>query len=445
MIRFRTSVLLLIFFVSTSLTLSGCDLFEVDNPQELPTQQIDQDEQLLPAVVNGVEGRFAGLLDQSILFSGLVADELRHTGSFPSFGDIDRGVLTAGNAEINPLYSSGASTVWSGDDTADRIDAQLESGELDSTEEAEFQNLKARALLFGGYALVVLSENFGGVTIDAGERLSPENGFEEAITRFNESVAAAQAAVAAAQAAGDPSLDPSLEGRIANAQGLEAYAQGGIARASLNLGNLDDAFDAATAALGVGGNFNREVAYDQATNQNDIWTFMIGRSEVALGSSYPVPADADPRTATGPDEDTEDTLAKHADRGADISLVRWQEMHLIRAEVLWRGSANVTQDLNAATGELNIVRAEAGLGAFTIDTSADAPPASDQVRDQIILERAAEFFLEGRRFFDARRYLDTPFEGTTVSSWPPAEWVGSPSALQTFPIGQTEQNQNPNL
>jgi hypothetical protein len=194
----------------------------------------------------------------------------------------------------------------------------------------------------------------------------------------------------------------------------------------------------------------RRIAYSFSTVQNRV-NFRLRVGQVITNGNFIVAPGTDPRTAAAPNG----IPLKYFTGDADITLIKWQEMHLILAEAAWRDGdlGAAVEHINAirtageaftiADGEIKLVPFE--LPAFEVDPSAGAGGATDQVRDQIIYERAAEFWLEGLRWADARRYLDAPFNGPAISPWPPAEWVGGADPRQTLPIGITELRQNPNL
>ena len=63
----------------------------------------------------------------------------------------------------------------------------------------------------------------------------------------------------------------------------------------------------------------------------------------------------------------------------------------------------VAGNLSEAVGQINLVRADAGLPAFS-STDVDA------IYDQLKYERLVEFWLEGRRWQDHRYYGSIPRE-----------------------------------
>ncbi|MGH7587455.1 MAG: hypothetical protein ACRELU_02570, partial [Gemmatimonadota bacterium] len=68
---------------------TACDrILEVSNPGDV-TEEGLAGEEALPVVVNGVYGDFQDAYDEFVQFVALFTDELVHSGSFPSFAQVD--------------------------------------------------------------------------------------------------------------------------------------------------------------------------------------------------------------------------------------------------------------------------------------------------------------------------------------------------------------------
>ena len=78
----------------------------------------------------------------------------------------------------------------------------------------------------------------------------------------------------------------------------------------------------------------------------------------------------------------------------NVILIRLAELYLIRAEARARKSS---PDIAGAQADLNVIRNRAGLANTTATTATDLINA-------ILLERRVEFAHEGHRWFDLRRY-----------------------------------------
>src|SRR5687768_13530324 len=72
----------------------GCSgLLEVSNEQEILDKNLDNPDAVTP-LTNGVAGDFAVAYANAVDIVGLLGHELIHTGSFPSWREIERGIGT---------------------------------------------------------------------------------------------------------------------------------------------------------------------------------------------------------------------------------------------------------------------------------------------------------------------------------------------------------------
>lgn len=118
-----------------------------------------------------------------------------------------------------------------------------------------------------------------------------------------------------------------------------------------------------------------------------------------------------------------------AGTGNEYNIVfRLAELYLIRAEAL----ANLNRDLDQAVGDINQIRARAGLGQLQTPTSLSAA----ELLQVIERERRSEFFGEwGMRWFDLKRTnrADAVL-GALKSNW------SSTDVFYPIPLSQIEQN-----
>jgi hypothetical protein len=107
-----------------------------------------------------------------------------------------------------------------------------------------------------------------------------------------------------------------------------------------------------------------------------------------------------------------------------VVVLRLAEMYLIRAEA----NARLGADPTVVRGDINVVRARAGLAALATTVTNQTA-----LLDAILQERRVELAMEGHRFFDLRRLGR-------------AQQVLNLSAERLlFPIPQRERDVNPNL
>jgi hypothetical protein len=115
---------------------------------------------------------------------------------------------------------------------------------------------------------------------------------------------------------------------------------------------------------------------------------------------------------------------KHLTNEAEIALAKGTEMLLIRAEAALRGG-----DVTGAVGFINQVRNAHGLDDASAATAAEAWPLLQD-------ERGKTLWLEGRRFWDLRRWYEE--QG-------PAHSDILASRDRCVPISENERLSNPNL
>jgi hypothetical protein len=125
---------------------------------------------------------------------------------------------------------------------------------------------------------------------------------------------------------------------------------------------------------------------------------------------------------------------KYAAVTTSIPVARYAEAQLIIAEA--RIAAN---DLTGAATAINNARnsGRTGMPQFSA-----AGMTQQQVLDQLIEERRREFFLEGHRFWDVRRF-NLPLVPAAGEPYPAGGGVYGD--IRCFPLPNIERNNNPNL
>jgi hypothetical protein len=199
------------------LGLAACDgLLQVSNPDTLDEGRLS-DPALEQFVINGAIGEFQFAYGAYALWSGALADEI--------FVDhLNVGIRAMGlhrfddlNATNAHVYASLQRARQSADDAADRVKRMLgpQAGSSLSV---------ARALVYGGYAYVLLGEGFCEAPVNLSAPLPSDELLARAVARFDEGITVATAASTGANATA--------------AQDLISLARVGAARASLKRGDL---------------------------------------------------------------------------------------------------------------------------------------------------------------------------------------------------------------
>jgi starch-binding outer membrane protein, SusD/RagB family len=378
-------------------------------------------------LVNGAIADFECAYTRYVIGSGLIADELSNAIGATANYDYDRRTLTTnasygtgacGNNQQPPIYTTLSVARGSADTVAARLrgwtDAQIPTG-------VNRTRLIGQTAAYAGFSLVLLGEGMCSAAINLGPELTPADVFAEAKIRFDSAVSAATAANDAAM------LNFALLGR---------------ARTHLNLRNpAAAATDAARVPAGFvltvsadAGHVRRQNFSFLAINQNNWATVDASFRGVTLNGA------PDPRVAVtnanraGTAPGSQMFLPdKYPAFTTAMPIAKYAEAQLILAE-----ARAATGDLTGAATAINAARnTRAGMPAY----SATGQTAA-QVQAQIIEERRREFFLEGHRLGDIRRYglALQPAAGTAYPGG-----GGQYGTQNCFPLPDVERINNPTI
>jgi len=315
-------------------------------------------------------------------FSGVLADEFHHIGSWQWIREADTRIVSEDNSGVTTLFRALHRARTS---TSKAIEA-YETVAPGTAAHAEQVNLHA-------YTYVFFAENFcSGIPFSQsqagvytyGQPLPTDSVFNRAIATFDAALVVANAANSAPQ---------------------RHLAQVGKARALMGLNRYAEAA-ALVADVPAGFVYNAEYSANTGRQNNGI--FSVTRNRREYGMSHIEGANgvafrqtpADPRLPWTRGERAFDTMlrayeqGKYPDRGTSIVLASGREATLIRAEAaLNRGASD------AYLTHLNTLRAEVGLPALT-----DPGTAAERV-SQFFTERAMWLFGTGNRLSDLRRLV----------------------------------------
>lgn len=385
-----------------SVVLWGCDsLLTVDNPGEIQDRDLDLPEAVEP-LVTGVAADFAVAYRYVAINMALYANEMIHTGSFPSWRVWERGISARPSSEANWMYNDIARAVWVADNAVARLERLLD----DAGSRAE----TAEVLMWSGFARFFYADNFCEATFDGGPPVAPAQIYQDAEERLSRAMSVASAA---------------------GANDIALAARAGRARARLMLGNFADA---AADAAAIPDGFTYNVLYSDNSSREYNWVASYSRDlyrrETGVHPTYYEDERYinDPRTpfinrgpgAVGPDEIRQWVeQEKFPHRSSPIPITNTAEARLIRAEAELE-IGNVA----AAVAIIDQLRVAVGLPPY------DGPTDQASVREQLMYERSAELWLQGQRYLDLYRTND-PFLQTITD--------------RCIPIGQTEWETNPHL
>ncbi len=452
--RRGTHAAMVVAAVGASAGLAGCgDFLEVTNPGAIENPALENPE-YVQLMVDGVLGDFQPAFAWTALFSGVFADELRNHHGYFENGEIDRREV----GETNGTY---ALSVFNGlhrtrflaDSVAGRLDALL-------SDSAGHDLRVARVLAYGGYAWTLLGEQLCETRINAtGEPLTSEQLLRHAIERFDRAMAVASAARTAAAAVEE---DEVRAARIAGADSIANFARIGAARAALGLAAYDPA--AGPGAAGYAGQvvpayvspadegFEFHAHYRDGNSfserrriGNPYWEFVTAGRWFSV-SGTPFEGLDDPRvphdtltvnTADGtaryvPNSSsafsTYDGTAVGApfEATSSIRIASALEARYIVAEVEGLSTANLD-----FVNERRAIGGQPALAAGT--TEAEYLAA---LRDQ----RRRDFFLDGHRLGDLRRYKQM----YGVDEFPSGPYFDSATTVygsqECWPVPSSEMN-----
>lgn len=426
--------------------LVGCsDILDVEDPDIVPPENLDTPAGLEARRV-GAFGDFAfaysgagvggGGLEGQIMASGLFADEFLHSGTFPTRIEFDARKIQDDNSTLEDYFSLQHLARRAAESTAE---AYLTA---DFIEEAEKDVPLAEMNNLAGFSYVFFGENFcSGVpfsrvledgSFEFGQPLTTEQMFEEAIVRFDEALARADAGAS---------------------EELAHLARAGKARALLNLGRFEEA---ATVAADVPEDFLYEVQYSGNSDRQENGVYIlnveferwaVANAEGGNGLDYRDRFTAgDPRTpwARTPDDDVGfDTSVEQYDQlkytaePEDIPLASGLEALLIQAEAaLQAGDAAGWKAIH------DDLRAGVGLGPLETAGLSEA-----ELVDLHFEERAMWLWLTGHRMGDLRRLI-RQYDRTEDEVFPTGNYfktqAGDYGDDVNFPVPFDEEN-NPNF
>ena len=392
---------ILLIFTAT-LVLAGCD---VENPGPIAEDSLNS-PQAVPGIVVGMSSDFSLAYRVSTYWGSLWSDDLTHTGTYSAPTVFSTGEINS--EDVDPWWGPSQRARWVAENGIERLQ------EILGDEFSENENA-AKAYLYAGYSNRNLGENACYAVIDGGGQQDHTVFFERAEQHFTDAI--------------------SLGENIGNTDIRNAgYAGRASVRAAMG-----EWSDAAADAEEVPLDYRFEAVYSlNSSRENNNWppetliraeygvygTQWEGSDDPRLPQEVMYTADGD--TATASNGRTPWIAPKKYETEADnIALSKGTEMLLIQAEAELR----LNDDFDAAMDLINEGRAFHGL----TDLSA---ASIEEAWEHLQNERGADMWLEGRRFWDLRRWYEE--EG-------PAHHDFLEGRDKCVPIGQEELGMNTNL
>jgi hypothetical protein len=329
------------------------------------------------------------------------------------------GTATCGNNQQPPIYTTLSVARGSADTVISRLKIWSQA-ELPANVNRE--RLLGQAYVYAGFSILLLGEGMCSAAINVGPEITPAQLFAEAKSRFDSAIVYAGLATP---------VDATTEG----------FARVGRARAYMN---MDDYAHAATDAAAVLPSLLVTTSNDatNARRTNTVFYHINNSSFSTVDPTYrglTVGGVPDPRVAvtnanragTAPGSQIF-TANKYPSLSATLIIAKYAEAQLILAETRARGN-----DLPGAETAINAARnTRAGMPQYSVTGL-----TQNQVLTDIIEERRREFFLEGHRLQDFKRFGLTlaPAPGTLDAA---NQAYGSQTC---FPLPDVERVNNPNI
>ena len=384
-------------------------------------------------IVNGAIGDFECAYARYVVGSGLFTDELSVGISNSANFDYDaRRLATNATYGTNNCGATPSATQQPGIYTplsTARATADTAAAYLEGWADAAVPNrykLLAQSYTYAGYSLILLGEGMCSAAINLGPEIVPAVLFAQAKQRFDKAIAAAT---------------------TANDAATLNLARVGRARAQLDLGGAANLAAAAADAAQIPATYTASTSPDavKARRQNALFISISQSSFSTVDTAFrnvliPGGTTQDPRvavtdlarngTATG---SRLFLPGKAATNATAMRIASYAEAQLIIAE-----SATSTGDLAGAVTAINNARSRtANLPAYVLPSGATAAT----LLSQIIEERRREFFVEGHRLGDLRRYglAFTPAAGAAY------QYGGVYGTQTCFPLPDVERINNPTI
>jgi hypothetical protein len=382
---------------------SGCsDLFTVENPGMIEDAALNRPE-AVAGLVGGMSGDYSYALGYLAFGVAIFTHELSYAGAYDYHLIPASGTILPEHSDLF-YWGNLHRARWVAESGIERLKSILGPA-YDASE------LAARANLFAGFSNRALGENMCYAVVDGGPAEPNTAHFARAESYFTEAMRIAQ------NAGNDAYLTAARAGRAT----VRAW-QGNWAGAVEDAGQVPASFVfEASFSTNTTREINRVVEETVVRFESSVWGTYWAEAEDPR-TPYVIAFDAGGAIRTGRDGFTPVYIQqKYQTLASNIPIAKGTEMLLIRAEAALR-AGNVAE----AVDRINDVR------AFREMTPVSAS-GQGEAWELLKHERGAELWLEGRRFWDLRRWyedgVDDFMEGRD----------------RCIPIGDIEMRNNPNL
>jgi hypothetical protein len=430
----KTHLLVLSVAVVGVLGLNACAEYaqDVARPIDLITDDQLNDPNQVQFLINGVQRQFSLAYAQMTSLAGGLSDEFIFdtrvpNATFPTFLDIDLGLIQLDNNSVNNQWAVLGNMRFTADNFAERAE-KIEFGSPAAKSQALYvANLYGGIVRFWYAAYYGLEPNRGGGVIDGGPFVPSAEMYAQAVQKLQIALANASTDL---QRRTVQSIIAKVELAAERYPQARAAAQNGLRRGDAPLNALYDLGTTISNQWFFDGGRNRAqfipdprfAAYVAADPQEGrIFPARVSGSAIIFeGSDAEFNASLATRRLLLHGPITNSGLTFHIqgrfpNQDSPMPFITWQENELILAETALRAN-----DAAGALTNINNVRSFYGLS-----------PLTEATLDVIYTERDKQLFATGMRVIDQRRF----------NRW----HITTPGAWRFLPIGQPERNVNKNL
>jgi hypothetical protein len=367
-------------------------------------------------------------------WNGQLTDELFNRAVFVEEGQIDRRELYSDMTYINAfIYAPMQRARYLGEDAARRLKEIL-------ADSADRDVRVARSLAYAGHSYIMLGETMCTTPIDLGPAKTSAEIFADAIDRFDEAIAIATAARTHLQSQPVPNVNA-----IAAADSVLNFALVGAARAALNRNDKPAAIAYANqvpaafvfrAFYSDNTTGQRNRTYERLTLGSNAFLFNTPFAAMTTDPRVPRIAGTTGRGGTPLSPPSYSTYTGTVAGGAFAPIMSVRIASGLEAEYIRAEAEGPTP---ATLAFVNSRRAAGGQTA----TAAVGDALMAELRDQ----RSRDFYLDGHRLGDLRRYK----EFYNVDLFPTGLYPGTTSGaiydpnITCWPLPTNEINGNPNI
>jgi hypothetical protein len=406
------------------ISLTACNkILDVENPGSVPAESL-VDPTLAPALAAAAMQTLQCGVIQYAATAGMLSGEYLNANGFVDNHPWEwRGITEIKSAPGNCNYGRGTTAMgfytplqqarFQLDDAFNRLeaftDAQVPNRAL----------LMATMRAYSGYASLLLGEGMCEMAMDNGPKMTRDEVFAVAETRFNDAITRATAV---------------------NDQSILNMARVGRARTRLDLKNLAGA---AADAILVPANFVRNAEFTEggaAQRENRIYNLTIRNEYLSVAAPY---RNLTVNGVAGNVPDPRVKVRDAAKKANDGVTPLFQQQKFI-------AQTGATPHPIASWNEAQLIYAEAvggqaGLDAINrvrtangVPTLSGPAPTGQAYTDLVLEERRRQLFSEGQRYGDMLRY-NLPFtKGVTLKG-------NTYSDLTCVPLPDVETRNNPNF